>query len=144
MPLRIEITDDFEGIVHIGSGLVTGDDLADGCLAAFRLVENTQNFHFQFIDLSAATELQFSPEHLERIAEQDRLAAIYRPNAVVVILAPQDEFYGLGKMWEKRIRHLGWNTHVSRDRAEALQWLRENSSYTSVALEGATAIAHAG
>jgi hypothetical protein len=126
MPITTETTEDYQGIIHTGRGLVTGDQLVEACHAAFRLVQNTRNFQYEFVDLSRAIELRATEEHLRCITERDRLAATYRPDATVVIVAPRDEFFELAKTWESRVRDLGWATHVSRDRAEALRWLKEN------------------
>ena len=127
MPLTTETTPDCQGIVHNASGIVTGDELVEASRAALRLVQNTQNFHYEFVDLSGATALQaVADEHLDRITAQDRLAKTYRPNAVVVIVAPQDDLYELGKEWERRVQSFGWTTHIARRREEALDWLQKN------------------
>jgi hypothetical protein len=126
MPITTEATEDYQGIVHTGRGVVTGDQLVAACHAAFHLVQNTRNFHYEFVDLSRATKLHATDEHLKRITERDRLAATYRPDAVVVILAPQADFFELAKTWQSRVRDLGWTTHVSRDRMRAKRWLKRN------------------
>ncbi len=125
MPLTTETTRDCQGIVHVGTGVVTGEELVQGSDAALKLVQNTQNFHYEFVDLSSATGLEMKDEHLAQITAIDRLAAVFRPEAIVVVVAPRDEFYQLGKKWESQVKDLGWNTHISRDRAEALAWLHE-------------------
>lgn len=89
-------------------------------------MQNTQNFHYEFFDFSAATALEVAEKHLVQIIAQDRLAAIFRPNAVVVMVAPNDEFHQLGKDWEERVRRLGWSTYNARERDDALLWLRRN------------------
>ncbi len=126
MPLTTETTKDCQGIIHLGSGVITGDEFVEASHAALELVRNTQNFHYEFLDLSQATGLQIADEHLEQITAQDRLAATYRPNAVVVIVAPRDDLFALGKRWEQLVQPFGWGTHISRHREEALQWLSAN------------------
>ena len=114
------------GVVHVGTGAVTGEEILQGSETVAQLVQNTENFHYELVDLSAATEVTISAEQLEAIAEQDRLAAFFRPNAVVVIIAPNDEVFALVKQWEEMVRPLGWKTFVSQDRVAALRWLRQN------------------
>lgn len=127
MPLTTETTTDCLGILHRGTGFITGDELVEASHAALQLVQNTQNFQYEFLDLSEATGLREMDEsHLDQLTHQDRLAATYRPNAVVVIVAPQDDLYEMGKKWERRVADLSWSTHVSREREEALVWLSEN------------------
>ena len=127
MPLTTETTKDCRGIIHMGTGTVTGDELVEASRSALQLVQNTQNFDYEIVDLTSATALEkVGDEQLEQITAQDRLAAIFRPNAIVAIIAPRDEFFELGKKWEQRVHDLGWTTHVTRDRAEAVQWLSQN------------------
>lgn len=127
MPLSTETTPDCRGIIHVGTGVVTGDEFVTASLQALQLVQNTQNFDYELIDLTRAIGLaKAGEEHLEKLTMQDHLAAVYRPEATVVIIAPGDDFFELGKNWERRVKDLGWNTHVSRDRGEALQWLHDH------------------
>ena len=138
MPVTTETTEDFQGIIQTGRGLVTGDELVQACHAAFHLVQNTRNFHYEFVDLTDATALQFSPGDLEQITERDRMAAVYRPDAIVVIVAPQKEFYDLAKAWESRVQDLGWTTHITRDRAAGLKWLKQNFQPPAVQTDAET------
>ena len=127
MPLTTETTKDCRGIIHMATGTVTGDELVEASRRALHLVQNTQNFDYEIVDLTSATGLdKVGDEHLEQLTAQDRLAAVFRPNAIVVVIAPRDEFFELGKNWERRVQDLGWSTHVTRDRAEAVKWLSQN------------------
>lgn len=126
MPLTTETTEDCMGVVHIGTGTVTGEELVAASRAALSLVQNTQNFHYEFVDFSDATELQFAKEHVDQITAQDRLAAVVRPDAVVIMVAPQPEFFALAKEWQQRVEDLGWSTFVARDRDTAISWLHDH------------------
>ncbi len=126
MAYTTELTEDYMGIVHTGSGVVTGADLLESCRASTHLVQNTENFHYQFIDFTDVTELKITPDDLIKIVAQDHFAALFRPNAVVVIVAPRDDLFEIGKKWERRVQDLGWKTLISRSRTEANAWLREN------------------
>ena len=64
----------------MGTGTVTGDELVEASRRALQLVQNTQNFDYEIVDLTSATGLEkFGDEHLEQITAQDRLAAVFRP-----------------------------------------------------------------
>lgn len=126
MPLATETTTDCQGIIHIGSGVVTGEEIVKASHAALELVRNTQNFHYEFVDLTDATGAQVADEHLDQVTAQDRLAATFRPTAVVVIAAPRDDLFALSKKWQGLVQSLGWSTHVARDRTDALRWLSAN------------------
>lgn len=114
------------GIVHAGRGIVCGADLVAATKAATQLVQNTANFNYEFVDLSDVTELRTTEDELEEIIAQDHLAAVFRPHATVIIVASREELFRFAKAWERRVQDLGWNTHISRDREEAIAWLREN------------------
>ncbi|MDQ2659457.1 MAG: hypothetical protein M3Y03_03465 [Verrucomicrobiota bacterium] len=123
MPYTTELTQDCLGILHTGSGVVTGAELLAASVAATRLVQNTANFQYEFGDWSAVTEMRVAPEEVERIVAQDRIAARSRPQAIVVLVVPQGESYRLAQAWEEQVRDLGWTIHLARERSEAVQWL---------------------
>ncbi len=126
MAYTTELTEDFMGVLHAGTGLVTGEEILQATRAVAQLVQNTENFHYEFVDLSGASDVQISPEHLQAIAEQEEFAAFFRPHAVVVIVAPNDHLYEVARQWEGMVQHLGWSIHIARERGEGLRWLRDN------------------
>ena len=126
MPYRTDLTEDYMGVVHIGTGIVTGEEILRGSQAVAQLVEITENFHYEFVDLSGATGIEMTEQHLQEIATLDRMTAYFRPHAVVVIVAPDERVYAVAKQWENMVQTLGWKTYISRSRSEARSWLREN------------------
>lgn len=136
MSYTTELTEDCMGIVQTGTGLVTGAELLAACRSTTQLLQNTENFHYEFIDFTWVTEMQITPEDLEQIVAQDRFAATFRPDAVVVIVAPRDDVFEIGKQSERLVQDIGWNTHISRDRSEALAWLRQNYPTSRVESRG--------
>lgn len=126
MPYETELTDDYMGVVQRGSGMVTGEEILRGSLALSHLVQNTENFHYEFVDLSEATGIQITERHLQQIATLDRMTAFFRPHAVVVVVAPDERLFAVARHWEQLVQNLGWNTHVSRSLSEAKGWLEDN------------------
>jgi hypothetical protein len=126
MPYTTELTEDYMGVLHAGSGTVTGRQILQGCQTFTLLVQNTENFHYKLVDFSAATELQITTEDLQEIVVQDRLIAASRPHVTVVIVVPNEQMRALANEWERLVEELGWSTHVSTTRGEALHWLRDN------------------
>ena len=126
MPYLTELTEDYMGVIHTGTGLVTGEEVLQGCEMVSQLMQNTENFHYKFVDLAEATGIEMTEEHLQEIVAIDRTMAFFRPNATVVIVAPDERLFAVAKQWETLVEALGWATHVSRERSEALAWLREN------------------
>ena len=126
MPYTTELTEDYMGVVHTGTGVVTGEEILRGSRTVAQLVENTENFHYEFVDLSEATGIEITEQHLQEIVTLDRMTAYFRPHAVVVIVAPDERLFAVAKQWESLVQGLGWNTHIARSRSEAKSWLREN------------------
>jgi hypothetical protein len=126
MPLVTETTQDCQGILQVGTGTITGEEFVRASYNALLLFQNTQNFQYEFVDLSNATDLEFAEEHLKQIKAQDRIIAKFRPHAIVVVVAPREEFYQLAKHWERAVEELGLSTHVTRERSEALAWLQKH------------------
>ncbi len=124
MPYTTELTDDYMGIVHIGTGVVCGEELLEACRSTTALLQNTENFHYEFIDFTDAEELRITPDDLAEIVAQGRFAALFRPDAVIV--APDDAISEKIQDWDRRVQDIGWKTHISRSRPDALAWLREN------------------
>jgi hypothetical protein len=125
MPLITETTIDCQGILQVGSGTITGEEFVRASYNALLLFQNTQNFQYEFVDLSNATDLEFAEEHLRQIKAQDRIIAKFRPHAIEVVVAPREDFYQLAKHWESAVEELGLSTHVARERSEALAWLHK-------------------
>ncbi len=136
MPYETELTEDFMGVVHRGSGMVTGKEILRGSLALSQLVQNTENFHYEFVDLSEATGIRITEHDLREIVTLDRMTAFFRPHAVVVVVAPDERLFAVAKRWESLVRSLGWNTHVSHSRSEARDWLEENFDPQATELAG--------
>jgi hypothetical protein len=126
MPYATELTEDYMGVVHTGTGVVTGEEILRGSQTVAQLVENTENFHYEFVDLSGATGIEITEQHLQEIVTLDRMTAYFRPHAVVVIVAPDEHLFAVAKQWESLVQDLGWKTHIARARSEAKSWLREN------------------
>jgi hypothetical protein len=126
MPYTTELTEDCMGVVHTGTGVVTGEEILRGSQLLSQLVQNTENFHYEFVDLCEATGIEITQEDLQEIATLDRMTAYFRPHAVVVVVAPNEQLFSVAKQWERLVRNLGWTIHIARSRREAHSWLGEN------------------
>jgi hypothetical protein len=126
MPLVTEMTQDCQGILQLGSGVVTGEEFVQASYNALLLFQNTQNFRYEFVDLSGATDVEFAEKDLAQITVHDRVIAKSRPDAIVVVLAPREEFYQVAKHWEQAVAPLGLKTYVARERAEALARVQQH------------------
>ena len=125
MAYTTELTEDCLGIYHRATGVLTGDELLAASVAGRQLVQNTENFQYEFSDMSRVTGLQVDPSIVAKIVEEDHVAAKWRPHAIIVIVAPRDDTYELARQWEEQVQDLDWIIHISRERDEAVRWLGE-------------------
>ena len=133
MPFNTEFTEDYMGIVHVGTGIVTGAEILQGCKSVTALVQTTENFHYKLVNLAGATDLQVSEDELSQIVAEDRLIAAARPHAAIAIVAPNEQITAVARHWENLVEGLGWPTHITRTASDAWRWLRENSrTFTQV------------
>ncbi|PAP75323.1 hypothetical protein [Rubrivirga marina] len=122
MPYDVTILPDSRTGLAVGTGDVTGTDLAHACGAIVHhaLWENGFN---EVWDLSAAVQVDVTPEELERLVEvayehadelgQNRVAFVSTRDAVAVLI----------RLFERRTADLGRTYRVVRTRAEAAEWL---------------------
>ena len=132
MPYDTQLTDDYMGTIHVGSGVVTGAEIVEGCKSVAVLVQSTANFHYKLVDLSHATEVRISPAEFEEILEQDRLIAQQRPHDAVAIVVPNDEIRALAETWRGEAEKLGWSIEILPSREEAMAWIEEKMAGVQV------------
>jgi hypothetical protein len=81
---------------------------------------------FIIVDLSEATSLTGEDTELEKLVVQDRvLATLTRPGLPFAVVAPQDAYFGVARMWQATSEETGWDTKILRDRVSAETWIRD-------------------
>jgi hypothetical protein len=81
---------------------------------------------FVVVDLSEVTSLNAQTAEVERLVEQDRLLAVLtRPELPFAVIAPQDSYFGMARMWQSISDGVGWDTQIFRDRIKTEVWIRE-------------------
>lgn len=125
MPYVSEFVDGGRGIVHTGSGTLTGEEMIAGALRVRAEVERTRLLEYGLADLSAVDELRVTPEDLRRLADEQLVTARLVPNTVAAVVATKDHIYGMARMWEAFADPTRWVTRVFRERAMAESWLRD-------------------
>ena len=124
MPYSTEFTDGGKGILHVGRGIVTGDEFiasANGILGA---VKNGLTPSYAIVDLSEVVELRVSVEEIRINADINIEISRYVRNGRVAIVAPRDYIYGIARMWQAYSEGTGWITQVFRSKGEAIRWIK--------------------
>ena len=111
------------GVLLLGTGVVTGDEILDAKARFFGSEAATGAVVYLLADFSASIRAEISEAQVRAIAERDRAAAAVNPTMVMAVVGRQDLVYGLGRMWETMLETAPIETRVFRDRAEAEQWI---------------------
>ena len=127
MPIDIRYLDNGIGVLYIGQGIVTGDEIIKSNRNIFSSKERMEKLKYGFIDYSNITQLSVSNSEIEIIASQDKKASEYIPDAVVAVAAKRDFEFGLNRMWEIVVENTGlqWETMLFRERDAAVKWIKQ-------------------
>lgn len=125
MPYSTEFTADGLGLLQIGQGIVTGDDLIAATLLVSQARSQLSRVRYGLIDVSAATGFEVSLAYLVEVAHVDRelIATVSKSLAVAVVAAAGDGAR-VARTWEVLAAPTGWRIRVFGDRDAATAWLR--------------------
>ena len=127
MPIQIKYLDNGLGVLFMGEGIVTGDDVINSNREIFSSEDKFKNYKYGFIDYSNITHLNVSNSELGIIVSQDKKAFQFLPDGVIAIAAKQDLEFGINRMWEIIVENSGiqWETMVFRDKEKAKIWIKD-------------------
>jgi hypothetical protein len=127
MPIQVKYLDNGIGIMFVGVGIVTGDDIINANMEVFSSEEKMKNYKYGFIDYSVVSHLNASTSEIEHMTSQQLKASEFIPNAVLAFVATKDLEFGLTRMWEMIAENTGlqWETMAFRNREKAEIWLKD-------------------
>ncbi len=127
MPYSTEVIDDGKGILHLGSGTVTGQDLMSSASAVLKIVREGLKPDYALTDLSAVTAFTVSADEIAKNVALNKDIARLLPSARIAIVASSDVVYGMARMWQAHMEGSGWTSRVFRHRSEAIAWLKDKT-----------------
>ena len=127
MPIEINYLDGGLGVLFIGEGIVTGEEIITSNRQIFSSEEKMKKVKYGLIDYSSITQFKVSTPEVESIISQEKKAAEYITDGVLAIVAEKNVAFGINRMWEiiAEFRGLQWETMVFRCRADAEVWIRQ-------------------
>ena len=127
MPIKVRYLDNGLGVLFIGEGIITGDDIIHSNRKIFSSVEKMKEYKYGLIDYSSITKFNVSSSEVETIASQDMKAPEFIPDGVVAIIAKNDLEFGINRMWEliSEGYSIPWETMVFRVRDAAEKWIKQ-------------------
>ncbi len=125
MTYSTEFVDHDRGIVHIGSGVVTGDELIEAAKEDRRIEARARHLKHILVDFTDATELKVTAAEIRRVVDEEMVTAALAPGVAVAVAAPKDFEFGMARLWQSLVDDTGWNARIFRSRLEAETWLAE-------------------
>ena len=122
MPIKLEYIEDGVGVLMIGTGVVSGEDIR---LANEEIYseERIDRQEYQLVDWTGVDKFDVTRHDMETLAEQDRVAALRNPGILISSAGDRDVIFGLVRMWEEFVHGTTLKTHVSRTLPEARAWI---------------------
>ena len=124
MPYSTEFEDEGKGILHVGRGVVTGEELFASANRVLGRVKEGLSPSYAIVDLSEVVEMRVSAEEIRLNVDVNIEISKYVRNGRVAIVAPKDYIYGLARMWQAYSEETGWSTRVFRNKREADEWIK--------------------
>jgi hypothetical protein len=124
MPFHSQFSPDGAGILEIGTGLLTGDELIAGTISIGQAGERLSRVRYALVDFSGVVELQATPQDVAKLADEDIAIARRLPNLAIAVVASQPLVFGMSRMWEALAHQTGWHIMVVQTLDEAVNWLR--------------------
>ena len=127
MSIRLKNLDAGLGVVFIGEGTVTGEEIIRANRTILSFGERIKTSKYCIIDYSDAVKYDVSTSEIEMIAAQDKEISEYVPEYFVAIVAKKNLEFGVSRMWETvvQVKGLKWETMVFKDRADAEEWIKQ-------------------
>src|SRR5262245_59157065 len=109
MPFSGGFTDDATGIVEVGHGIVTGEELlveTQRLAAAGR--DALSAVRYALVAFSAVSEFKVTADETARLAAEDVKLAKAIPELSIAVVAPTPITFGMSRMWEALAHATGW------------------------------------
>ncbi len=131
MPYLTEFIDEGTGILHVGKGVLTGEEIIAAIATLAQDMPHAELITHVFIDLTEVTSVQVSTEEVRVITAIDKKNSDLIKQICTAIVAPEDLAYGMSRMYAGLIPTPGWSIGVFRTMPEARVWLVRSLHGTS-------------
>ena len=118
MPYETHYVDSGNGLLKVGSGILTAAEMFEGALR-LSLDERTKKLKYGLVDFSQTSDLRIDSELIRKVVEINRKTAQLTPGAAVAIIAPSPLAYGLSRVWQSLAYDLGWTANIFHTRPAA-------------------------
>lgn len=124
MPINIEVRDEAMGVLYRCSGVLTVDDFLAANAAFLLTPDEILKWRYALIDLTEIEAMDITYADVSRVVSQNKtIAAKAVPGVLLAVASPKHHSFGLARMWEALVEHVGWETMAFRSVAEAEAWI---------------------
>jgi hypothetical protein len=123
MTLSTEYFDDGHGLLHYGSGILTGREIIASAEHDLQTVKGGLPLRYILVDMTDIEQLKASSVEIREVAQINIAMAKVVGVIGVALVAPQDAPFGMARMWEAFAHATAWHTQVFHDRPAADLWL---------------------
>ena len=124
MPIEVMHCCDGAGVLYIGTGVISGNDILRANEITFQSAEVIKKARFYLDDWTGATTTSMTTDEMRLAVGQDIAAAQVNPDIVVATVCPADLFFGMARMWEALADEVPWQTFTTRSLIEAKEWIK--------------------
>jgi hypothetical protein len=125
MPIEYSLTRDSHGAVYRSHGVLTGPDLLKAHKRTVANIRANRDLRYVLVDHSDVPDENVETASLRVLAEQLDEPLDLIGDAVLAVVAPSDVLFGLSRMFETFAERENLSMLVTRERTEALAWLRD-------------------
>ena len=110
--------------------LVSGDASEEEFIDAFKMLlnqdeEKYKKYLYSLCCYTGIKQFGLSTPMVQQLADMSVRAMKINPDAIVALVADQDLYFGLARMFDALVFDEGWETNVFRSKEEAIDWIRE-------------------
>jgi len=112
------------GLINRWSGYVTIDEFLSLLKDVF-FGKDFKDYKYWVFDFSGITGTSISPGEIYRIIDLDREGEKINSDVMIVLIATEELYFGLSRMWEILAEDISWETMVLKTKEEANDFLKK-------------------
>ena len=125
MPVEFKFLDDGIGVLIVGKGHVSGQELINVLDDIYSSEEKVIKLKYTIVDLTSILTMDVSNADIEFMHIKHQKIAKISPDRVVALIANKDLPFGISRMWEAIVSDIPWEINVFRSKNKADAWLKE-------------------
>jgi len=123
MPYVGELTHGGTGLLWIGHGVVTGQELIDAGETELSLTPHPEKITHSLVDFTQTTSIQVTTDEVLKVGEIDRRNATKLRGLFVAVVVPNSVGQYLASVYENLSAPQGWTVEIFQTREAAEAWL---------------------